>query len=296
MHYFIDSTLDNIISIKQVRSFMCVYNHSITQDGGARYKFWQIVYVESGAIIEYSDDKADILGCDDILFHKPGEFSKSRSIHPEEPTNAYFITFECHSSAMELFAGYKRKLSDTSKQIMEKIVKEAKRGFEISTCDNVSMINRLPTSPIGGFQMFKILMESLMINILREENERNPNTIFTSKDDFDKSIHQNIVQYLNENIYENISLEDVCAKFNYSKNFLGSKFKSIEGTSIMNYMNRLKVEESCSLIKAGKYSMSHISNMLKFNNPYYFSRVFKRIKGITPMEYKKMLKNSDITD
>lgn len=296
MHYFIVHTLDNIINMKQIKSFFFASNDTNILDRGTRYKFWQIVYVEKGSIIEFSDDKATILGPDDILFHKPDELVKSRSSHPGEPSTVYFISFECHSSAMEFFAGYKRKLSDTSKQIMNKIVKEAKNGFEITNRDNISMVKRLPSSPIGGFQMFKIHMESLMINILREENERNPNSIFTSKDDFDKSIHENIEHYLTENIYENITLEDICAKFNYSKTFLSSKFKSIEGTSIMNHMNRLKVEEACNLIKSGKYSMSHISNMLKFNNPYYFSRVFKRINGITPMEYKKLLKNSDITD
>lgn len=288
MHYYIDSTLDNIINVKQVKHFYIADSLTNINDHGSRYNFWQIVYLESGSLIEYSENEATILGANDILFHKPGELSGSKSTTSGEATTAYFISFGCQSAAMEFFDGYKSKLSPESIKIMNNIIKEAKNGFDITHIDNFSMVKRLPAAPIGGFQMFKNYMESLMINILREENEKNPNSIFTSKDDFDNSIHQNIEEYLTQNIYEDITLDNICKKLNYSKTFLCSKFKAIEGMSIMNYMNMLKIEEACKLIKSDKYSMAQISNMLKFNNQYYFSRVFKRIKGVTPMDYKKM--------
>lgn len=291
MHYYIDATLNNVVQIKQIKHFFHIDSCDI-RDEHTSFDFWQFVYVERGSFMEYSDDKGVLLTTNDILFHKPGEISMSQNFSSSEHTKAYFVSFVCHSPIMNFFDGYKNTLSEDSMEFMKKLIEEAKKTFDIKNTDNISMVKRSPTAPLGGFQMFKIYMESLLINILREESQKSSNQFFLSNDDFDNYIHQSTVDFLMSNIYEDISLDDICNKLNYGKTFLCSKFKNIEGISIINYLNMLKIDEACKLIKTDKYSMSNISAMLKFNNPYYFSRVFKRVKGVSPMEYKKMGRKS----
>ena len=52
----------------------------------------------------------------------------------------------------------------------------------------------------------------------------------------------------------------------------------------MNYYNLMKIKEAKKLLS--KNSVSEVSRLLSFNNPYYFSRVFKKYEGISPSEYK----------
>ena len=52
------------------------------------------------------------------------------------------------------------------------------------------------------------------------------------------------------------------------------------------YMTNLKIEEAKVLIREEKHSISQISEMLCYDNPHYFSRVFKADIGMTPSEYK----------
>ncbi|MBR5506088.1 MAG: helix-turn-helix transcriptional regulator [Clostridia bacterium] len=295
MAHYIDQTLENIINIKQNVYFLHKNDTLSIPDVGNRHDFWEIVYIEKGSVFEFCDETPTLLTANDILFHKPGEFSKTRNAMPDVKVSAYFISFKCSSSAMEFFKGYRGTLSDISRQIMKNIITEAKESFKRT--DKEKMYTMLPahSRPIGGPQMYKIHLESLLINILREENRQNPNGLFSSKEDFYNSIHHEIAEYLANNIYESVTLDDICDKFSYSKTFLCSSFKKAEGVSIMTYFNTIKIAEACRLIEEENHSMSHISNMLKFNNQYYFSRVFKRIKGITPMDYKKVLKlNSDV--
>ena len=101
--------------------------------------------------------------------------------------------------------------------------------------------------------------------------------------------HTKIISHLTDNIYSNITLDDLCAKFNYSKAFLCKKFKEESGIPIMNYYNNLKIKEATHLLKDKEHSVSYVAEILNFNSRYYFSKAFKRITGMSPAEYKKRI-------
>lgn len=74
------------------------------------------------------------------------------------------------------------------------------------------------------------------------------------------------------------------------KTYLSEIFKKYSDTSIMNYYNMQKIEQAKKLIDEDKYTLSQISDILKYNNQYYFSRVFKKYEGVSPSEYKRSIK------
>ena len=115
-------------------------------------------------------------------------------------------------------------------------------------------------------------------------------TIKLSKDDFQKTLQGQILEYLKENLGGELSLVEVSQKFNYSNTFLCTKFKEQSGESIMQCYNRLKIEEACRMMQQTEVTLADISARLGFNNPYYFSRVFKRVKGVAPSEYRKRVR------
>lgn len=287
---YLNRSVENVISVKKL---VCFYAHEYTDIvdfSGEQHDFWEMVYVEEGQLMEISGENTYQLSAGDVLFHKPDVFH--RTLNPGHTRiKAYDISFQCPSRAMDFFKDYKGTLSAASQQIAHLLVEEGKRSFiPYSTPRGDNTIAVKKDAPIGGQQMYRIYLEALLINILREQSSLQPMPVFASKDDFQKKLCAQIIEYLKENLYGSLTLEDLQKRFSYSNTFLCTKFKEQAGESIMQCYNRLKIEEACRLMQRSGCSLAEISTQLRFNNPYYFSRVFKRVKGMAPSEYRKQLR------
>ena len=95
-----------------------------------------------------------------------------------------------------------------------------------------------------------------------------------------------IKQYLAQHISDTIRVEDICNEFDYSRSYLNKRFQNETGISLAAYMNTLKIEEAKRMIRESKLNFAQISEYLSFDNPQYFSRVFKNHTGMTPTEFR----------
>lgn len=98
-------------------------------------------------------------------------------------------------------------------------------------------------------------------------------------------------QYIRDNVEKRIMLQDVADYINFSATYLSGLFKKTYNQSLIEYINSVKIERACALIHQKKYHIYEISAMLSFENPYYFSKVFKRHTGYTPTEYLRLPPN-----
>ena len=144
-------------------------------------------------------------------------------------------------------------------------------------------------APIGGEQLVKTYLEQLFILLLRDLSETTETEIFPSKENLENHIVNSVKKYISENIRNTIKLSDICNNVGYGKSYLCKVFKFYTGMSICLYANNKKIEYSKTLIREGNMNFAEISDYLLFDNPQYFSRVFKRITGITPSEFKLSL-------
>ena len=65
------------------------------------------------------------------------------------------------------------------------------------------------------------------------------------------------------------------------------RFKELTGMSPVQYINRLKIEKACQMLKGGDQHLQEISDFLGYNNLPCFYKVFKDHTGLTPKEYAK---------
>lgn len=98
-----------------------------------------------------------------------------------------------------------------------------------------------------------------------------------------------IIRYLNENIHKSVSTDEIVNKFNYSPSYLFSLFKKKTGYSIIHFFNLLKVQKACEYLNFSDLSVKEICFKMGFQDPLYFSRVFKKYMGIAPTDYRKEL-------
>ncbi len=93
--------------------------------------------------------------------------------------------------------------------------------------------------------------------------------------------------YLDTNFMHKISLDDLADKFYINKFYLTRLFKEQFGLSINTYLIQIRITHAKKLIRFSDLSMDKISQECGMNDANYFSRMFKKVEGISPGEYRK---------
>lgn len=96
----------------------------------------------------------------------------------------------------------------------------------------------------------------------------------------------NILDYLDENINTIISIDMISSIFCYDKTYVMKRFKKELGISIVSYMNIIKIYNSLKYYKNDD-SILKISMESGFNSLEYYSEIFKKVIGVSPMTYKQ---------
>lgn len=99
----------------------------------------------------------------------------------------------------------------------------------------------------------------------------------------------NIRNYLNDNFLTNLSLDDLCANFNYSKNHIINIFKSKYGMTPIEYINDLKIKKAMHMLESTPQSLDSIALECGFNNYSHFYRLFFRKTGFSPTDWRKKI-------
>lgn len=103
--------------------------------------------------------------------------------------------------------------------------------------------------------------------------------------DYKNHIVVSVKKYINEHITERLSLNEVAAIFNISPSYLSQLFGKYSDTGFNEYINICKVNESKRLLTDGNFKVYEVADMLGFESSFYFSKVFKKIEGVSPTEY-----------
>ena len=94
-----------------------------------------------------------------------------------------------------------------------------------------------------------------------------------------------ILNYLHENYSKGINLKTIAEIFHMNVLYLGRILKLETGCSFTDYINHLRIEEACKLLRNTDFSARQIAEQVGYNNDKYFNTQFKKYMGITPHEY-----------
>jgi AraC-like DNA-binding protein len=99
------------------------------------------------------------------------------------------------------------------------------------------------------------------------------------------------ILFMQEHINENISLSDLSKHYNYSVSRFSNLFKQKTGYAPIDYFLQMKMQKACQQLDFTNQSVKEISFNMGFDDPYYFSKRFKTIIGVSPKQYRTMKKN-----
>lgn len=87
------------------------------------------------------------------------------------------------------------------------------------------------------------------------------------------------------------SLNQLAEEMQLNANYLSSRFKSEVGVGFVTYVNTLRIRKAQQLLKDMRYRTNEVAFLVGFDNPKYFTRVFKKCVGLVPSEYRSRIRN-----
>ena len=112
---------------------------------------------------------------------------------------------------------------------------------------------------------------------------------------FSNNLVCNIIEYLNNNINKEITVDELSLLFYFDKTYIMKRFKKELNISIHEYINTMRIYNSLPYFRDNNYILS-IAFKNGFNSLEYFSEIFKKNMGVSPIIYKKYLTYKEITD
>ena len=100
-----------------------------------------------------------------------------------------------------------------------------------------------------------------------------------------------VMDYINNELYNITNLSDLSKVFKYSYNHLSSLFKKTTSIAIIEYYNMLRLDAAKTLLEEGNLSLTQIAEKLNYATPYSLSKAFKNRFKISPREHKRLIKN-----
>lgn len=128
--------------------------------------------------------------------------------------------------------------------------------------------------------------------ILQEKLYHHPNTF--QREHSRKSINQlkNTFQLIDDCYSQPLSLADMAAAAGLSPNYFCRFFQKITHCTPVDYLNRYRIERACIQLARTDSSVTEAAMSCGFNDISYFIKLFHRYKGISPLKYQKMMKNT----
>ena len=116
--------------------------------------------------------------------------------------------------------------------------------------------------------------------LMRETSESRPHSTSSSS-----QYVLNAIKYIQFNYSHDISIDDVAKSGSVSRSHLYRVFMLNVGKSPIDYLTEYRVNEACKLLRGGTLSIAEVAASVGFLDQFYFSRVFKRAKGVPPSKY-----------
>ena len=240
---------------------------------GEKHSYWELTYVDKGELLTTIDRVSYHLKQGDLIFYAPMQFHTQSTF--EKISSSYLtINFKMNFNHADLLCNKIFSLKRDSYFIVTKLIEE------------------LSNDNLYSNDLSLCYLKQLIIQMLRLNNSHfhsKPTTHMQQT--YENELLNDILLYIDNNIYEKISVSTLCEHFCISTSMLHSLFRKNMNNTAKNYINELKLSKSKELIRNSTHTLSEISEMLGFSSIHYFSKKFKSYFNISPTEYSKSIYN-----
>jgi AraC-like DNA-binding protein len=202
----------------------------------------------------------------------PEGISHAYGTNPENPWTIYWLHFKGTESKAIADALFEKMLmndhlvhfSQNRVNLFEELYNNLERGYGKSNTGYTSM-----------------LLWHFLATFLHDDCFSEPLRIL------EKNSVEKAIEYMRNNVHLKLSLKDICIHVCLSTSYFSLLFKNKTGYSPIEYFNHLKIQSACQYLQFSKLRINEIGSKLGIDDPYYFSKLFSDLMGISPRAYRQ---------
>ena len=248
---------------------------------GEAHGFWEAVFVLEGNIGVTADDDVYSLRAGQMILHKPMEFHRLWAGADTEPL---VCVFSFSADVMPSLDGRVFAISAEDAVRVRKLLDSFSLHYVLKSTDDDAVQLQICDVREGCDDIAYAdvcYLEFMLLKII----SRGADTAVSDSSPAARK-YAEIVGVMEKNIDKRLGVEEIAAMCNMSVSNVKKIFSRYSGKGAANYFNEMKIRHSLEMLDRG-ISVSDISSSLGFEDQNYFSTVFRRIMGKSPIKYKK---------
>jgi AraC-like DNA-binding protein len=230
----------------------------------------ELVYLKKGGArafidsVEYTVDEGDLV----VVF--PNQVHRYEDIGPCPEYDLFIINPELIADIMQSFEN-----QEPEDPVIKKIAKNPRL---------LTLINILSSESDFPKASREILLRGYLLALFGELLEKI--TLKSVRSDEGRAL-RSIIKFCSKNFKQEISLSVLSDRLHLSKYYISHLFSDKLGISFTDYVNSLRVSESCVMLRSGAMSITEIAYAVGFGTLRTFNRAFVKQMGISPSEYRR---------
>lgn len=259
------------ISVKEILVYYYQVKNTNYVFTGESHDYWELTFIDSGHLTTEVEGQIFELNQYDCLLYSPGQYH-SQKTDSENACSYLTVIFEMSEYPENLLNNQvfhvSRSIVNTLQEFINATEKEGPFFSDLSICYLNEVIVKL--------------LQSQTTKLVKVANTPMQQKI---EDEF----LNEIILYINDNIYSPLTIEQLCHEFSTSRSSLQQLFNKNLNIAPKQYISQLKLKKAKYLIKENKYTISEISEKLGFTSIHYFSRKFRQEFNLAPSDYAKTI-------
>jgi len=232
---------------------------------------FQLLYIASGKAHFHFGHEERIVTAGHMVLYRPKEPQKYE-YYGEDQTEVYWVHFT---------GGNVTNLLRSYGLTNDKKVFYCGSGLEYQNLFR-TMIYELQMCKDNYAEMLEMYLRQIFIMVQRYFNTSSRIDNAHAVDIIDKA-----TVYFNEHYSEDISIDEYAENNHVSISWFIRNFKLYTGSTPMQYILSKRIYNAEILLQDSAYNVTEVSRIVGYDNPLYFSRIFKKAKGLSPSEYRK---------
>lgn len=231
---------------------------------------FQLIYITGGkGLFRFQDETIEVTS-GNLVIYTPGQ-PQHYSYQAEDGTEAYWIHFTGYSAYdyLQQFGLLKQSIHTIG--IIDEVIALFKKIIQ-ELNSHMPLRGHLTTAYL--LEMLTLLGRRLQSTDELGSQGRHPD------------INQ-MIAFMHEKYSDNLSISDLAGECSLSVFRFIHKFKEVTGMTPMKYITDIRMNEAKKLLSESSLHVKEVAAVVGYDNPLYFSRIFRSTVGIPPSEYKK---------
>lgn len=237
---------------------------------------YQLLYVASGKAHFYFHGKEEIVPAGNMVIYRPKE-EQRYYYYGIDHTEVYWVHFT-GKNVKNILRKY--GISDDIHVIHTGTSLDYKKIY-------LQMIRELKLCRPHYEEVLVYYLELLLVMISRLQEKKQKGKSVFLMDEMDRA-----VSYFHGNYNHAIRIEEYAKDHGMSVSWFIRNFKDYTNLTPAQYILSLRISNAQSLLESTPYNVTEIAEIVGYDNPLYFSRLFKKQCGVSPTEFRKQLKST----